>query len=77
MDSQVFSSLLRSFDQLDPIQLERAQEHLHRHLQRDQLHQALANQSEVVAAYPCCDSSHVIHWGRSRGQQRFRCKGKG
>lgn len=77
MDNQAFSSMLRSFAQLDPIQLERAQEQLRHHLQRDQLHQALANQSEAVAACPCCNSSHVIHWGRARGQQRFRCKACG
>lgn len=38
MDNHVFSSLLRSFSQLDPIRLERAQEHLRHHLQRDLLH---------------------------------------
>lgn len=59
MESQIFSSMLRSFAQLDPIQLERAQEHLRHHLQCDQLHQSLANQSEAVAACPCCNFSHA------------------
>ncbi|WP_427256467.1 IS1/IS1595 family N-terminal zinc-binding domain-containing protein [Aeromonas media] len=31
-------------------------------------------QSAISAKYPCCDSPHVIHWGRSRGQQHYRCK---
>lgn len=77
MDNHVFSSLLRSFYQLDPIQLERAQEHLRQHLQRDLLHQALAEHGATPVVCPCCDSSHVIHWGRSRGQQRYRCKACG
>ncbi len=77
MDSHVFSSLLRSFAQLDPIQLERAQEHLRHHLQHDRLHQALAAQVDTSAVCPGCDSHHVIHWGRSRGQQRYRCKACG
>jgi len=42
MDSNQFFSLFRSFVHLDPIQLERAQEHLRHHLQCDLLHQALA-----------------------------------
>lgn len=77
MDSTQFFSLLRSFVHLDPIQLERAQEHLHHHLQREQLHQALAAQHSTLPACPSCHSSHVIHWGRSRGQQRYRCKASG
>ena len=42
MDNHVFSSLLRSFSQCGPIQLERAQDHLHHHLQPEQRHQTLA-----------------------------------
>ncbi len=42
MDNGPFFALLRSFTQLSPMQLERAQEHLRDHLQRHLLHQALA-----------------------------------
>ncbi|MGQ4656566.1 MULTISPECIES: transposase [Aeromonas] len=27
-----------------------------------------------MPACPGCQSSHVIHWGRSWGQQHYRCK---
>ena len=74
MDRHLFFELLRSFAQLDAIQLERAQEHLRHHLQRNLLHHALAEQSATPLVCPCCHGEHVIHWGLSRGQQRYRCK---
>lgn len=68
-----FIKLLNTFSQLTAMQLERAQEHLHYHLQRDLLLQALAGLP------PCshCHATHLIHWGQSHGQQRYRCKGCG
>ena len=41
METNCFFELLRSFTQLTSLQLERAQEHLHHHLQQDLLRQAL------------------------------------
>ncbi len=64
MDSHVFSSLLRSFAQLGPIQLERAQEHLRHQLQHDRLHQALAAQVDTSAVCPGWKSgvrSFILH----------------
>lgn len=47
MGSEPFFALLRSFAELSPMQLERAQEHIHDHQQRNLLHQALAEQQAV------------------------------
>lgn len=77
MDSGPFFALLRSFAELSPMQLERAQEHLHDHLQRNLLHQALAEQQAVRPDCPHCHAAQVIHWGQSHGQQRYRCRSCG
>ena len=74
MDSGPFFGLRRSFAELSPMQLERAQEHLHDHLQRNLLHQALAEQQAVRPDCPHCHATRVIHWGQSHGQQRYRCR---
>lgn len=50
MDRHLFFELLRAFVQLDAIPLERAQEHLHHHLQDNLLHHALAEQSTTPPA---------------------------
>ncbi|MBL0582922.1 IS1595 family transposase [Aeromonas sanarellii] len=73
MDNGSFFALLRSFAQLSPMQLERAQEHLRDHLQRNLLHQALAEQQAVRPDCPHCHATRVIHWGQAHGQQRYRC----
>jgi transposase-like protein len=73
MDSGPFFALLRSFAQLSPMQLERAQEHIHHHLQRNLLHQALAEQQAVRPDCPHCHATRVVHWGQAHGQQRYRC----
>lgn len=54
MECGPFFALLRSFAELRPIQLERAQENIHDHLQRNLLHQALADQQAVRPDYPDC-----------------------
>lgn len=54
MECGPFFALLRSFAELRPIQLERAQENIHDHLQRNLLHQALADQQAVRPDYPHC-----------------------
>lgn len=77
MDSGPFFALLRSFAQLSPMQLERAQEHLRDHLQRNLLHQALSDQRTVRPECPHCHAPHVIHWGQAHEQQRYRCNACG
>jgi transposase-like protein len=67
-----FIELLNTFSQLTAMQLERAQEHLCYHLQRDLLHQALAGQPRPDC--PHCHATRLIHWGQSHGQQRYHCK---
>ncbi|MDM5125024.1 MULTISPECIES: hypothetical protein [Aeromonas] len=59
MDNGSFFALLRSFAQLSPMQLERAQEHLRDHLQRNLLHQALAEQQAVRPDCPHCHATRV------------------
>lgn len=67
-DNGPFFALLRFFAQLSPLQLERAQEHLRAHLQRNLLHQALADQRAVRPDCPYCHATHVIHWGQAHEQ---------
>ena len=74
MDTNTFLKLLRSLSQLTAQQLERAQEHIHHHLQRDLLNQTLAEQHGHRPDCPYCQSQRVIHWGQSRGLLRYRCK---
>ena len=69
MDHHPFFELLHSFAQLDVIQLERDQERLRHHQQRNRLHHVLAEQSTP----PCCHREPVIYWRLFRGQQRYRC----
>jgi transposase-like protein len=74
METNSFFELLRSFTQLTPSQLARAQEHLRHHLQQDLLRQALTEHHSAPPTCPHCHAQHVIHWGQSRGLLRYRCK---
>ena len=74
METNSFFELLRSFNQLSSLQLERAQEHLRHHMQQDLLRQVLSERHSTLPVCPHCHAKHVIHWGQSRGLLRYRCK---
>ena len=74
METYSFFVLLRSFNQLSSLQLERAQEHLRHHMQQDLLRQVLSERHSTLPVCPHCHAKHVIHWGQSRGLLRYRCK---